>query len=73
MTLRPDAAQALRDTVTTATADSPDVLPQVKAQIRAGKLRRSPALEASFAEVRYGTTVYLVGGTDTVVLVALGE
>lgn len=71
--LSPETATSLRKVATTTAADSPDVPAEVKAQIPAGELRRSPALDAKFAEGDFRAKAYLVEGTDTVVLVALGE
>lgn len=73
VTLGPEAAQSLRDLAPAAASDSPDVPQQVKAEIPSGDLLSSPALDAKFAQGQFRAKVYLVEGTDTVVVVALGE
>ena len=46
---------------------------EVKADIPAGDLLRSGDLDAKFAQGEFRAKAYLVDGTDTVVLVSLGQ
>lgn len=71
--LEPRAADELRALDPVPTADRPAVTDEVATAIPGGRLRRGADLDAAFAQGSWGARAYLVEGSDTVVLVALGE
>lgn len=73
MTLDPEVAQGLREVASAAATDAPGVPRPVKTAIPAGNLLRGPALDAKFAQGQFRAQVYLVEGSDTVVIAALGQ
>lgn len=73
VTLAPDTADALRAKATETATTTPDVEDAVRAAIPAGQLRVGKDLDAAFAQGSFRAKAFLVEGTDTVVLAALGE
>jgi hypothetical protein len=71
--LTPEVATALRTHETEPTSETPEVVAAVRAAIPSGPLRHGADLDAAFAQGSFRAKVYLVEGTDTVVLTALGE
>ncbi|MDN5797719.1 MAG: hypothetical protein L0H79_18505 [Intrasporangium sp.] len=70
--LSPDVAADLRPKATT-DLPGPAVEAGVASAIPTGTLRGGPALDAAFANGGFRAKAYLVEGTDTVVLEALGQ
>lgn len=71
--LTPEVATALRAHETEPTSETPEVVDAVRAAIPSGPLRRGADLDAAFAQGSFRAKAFLVEGTDTVVLAALGE
>ena len=71
--LSPETAATLRDASATATAETPQVEGGVRAAMPSGQLLRSSDLDALFAQGTFRAKAYLSAGSDTVVLVSLGQ
>ncbi|MEO7447860.1 MAG: hypothetical protein ABI336_06245 [Humibacillus sp.] len=71
--LSPETAATLRDASPTPTAETPEVEGGVRAALPSGQLLRSGDLDALFAQGPFRAKAYLSAGSDTVVLVSLGQ
>ncbi len=68
----PDVASRLAALGVAPSNAAPDLVPDVAALVPEGELVTSPELQAAFAVPDWSVTPYLVSGTDTVVIAALG-